>query len=314
VLYDDSRYWSNLTFVIYYNQLRLRVLPTAADTCMGATSELNTITAPLAISNGNNNNHNPLAAANGQLNVAQVTSLEQYFGQTTKSVLAPTQDNFSSMLLYTAEAALANGQLTWPLPPPMSTGVGQMECTNGSTFYSKMLMMPLTHSPKWTSLDSFDFRARLYYSIKVRGFDSICLLGATDEDIIEFTTQFALIDGLDKFVHISVRHSPITDKGLEVFLASIARSLKTFELIGKCRLSVTVIVIIIYVEFVGCNEISDSGLWTGLVPNLKCLAIQDCINVSDETIAAICQLLTSLKALHIQVSIKRLVNSSNKPI
>lgn len=42
------------------------------------------------------------------------------------------------------------------------------------------------------------------------------------------------------------------------------------------------------------------------MPNLKSLSIQDCINVSDETIAAICQLLTSLKMLHIQVSFEKL--------
>src|SRR5690606_32864787 len=72
-----------------------------------------------------------------------------------------------------------------------------------------------------------------YLSLKLRGFDSICLQGASDNDIIEFATQTALNDGLEKFANVSIRHSSITDKGLEVFLASNARSLQSFELIGK---------------------------------------------------------------------------------
>jgi hypothetical protein len=51
----------------------------------------------------------------------------------------------------------------------------------------------------------------------------------------------------------------------------------------------------------GCNEISDSGLWTGNVPKLETLIILDCINIADETIAAICQMLPVLRKLQIQV-------------
>lgn len=124
---------------------------------------------------------------------------------------------------------------------------------NGSSanFYSKMLMMPtasVTPTASTTAQSTYptlallsdqsqvaseaDCRSRLYLSVKMRGFDAICLQGATDADIIEFTTQAALSDGLEKFAHVSIRHSSITDKGLEVFLASIARSLQSFELIG----------------------------------------------------------------------------------
>lgn len=128
--------------------------------------------------------------------------------------------------------------------------------SNSANFYARMLMMP--HGPVTAAstttttghyqgtyptlallseqtqcISEADCRTRLYLSVKMRGFDSICLQGATDADIIEFTTQAALSDGLEKFTHVSIRHSSITDKGLEVFLASIARSLQSFELIGK---------------------------------------------------------------------------------
>lgn len=195
-------------------------------------------------------------------------------------------------------ALLPNGLThTWPPSAPTFVSAEQTTDSNGNAFYPKMLTMESSGTnapnatfysgaspPTMSSLGSLDPRTRLFVSLKVRGFDSICLYNATDEDIIELATHPLLNDGSssEKFTQVSIRHSSITDKGLEVFLASNARYLQSFELIG-------------------CNEIADSGLWTGLVPNLKCLSIQDCINISDETIAAICQLLTSLKTLQVQV-------------
>lgn len=55
----------------------------------------------------------------------------------------------------------------------------------------------------------------------------------------------------------------------------------------------------------GCNEISDSGLWTAIVPRLETLIILDCINIADETIAAICQMLPCLQELKLQVSLMK---------
>jgi F-box/leucine-rich repeat protein 16 len=50
----------------------------------------------------------------------------------------------------------------------------------------------------------------------------------------------------------------------------------------------------------GCNEITDNGLWAGLVPNLESLVITDCINIADETVGAITQVLPGLKELTLQ--------------
>ena len=55
-----------------------------------------------------------------------------------------------------------------------------------------------------------------------------------------------------------------------------------------------------FFSITGCNEISDSVLWAALVPKLEVLIIMDCINISDETIAAICHMLPNLKKLQIQ--------------
>lgn len=51
----------------------------------------------------------------------------------------------------------------------------------------------------------------------------------------------------------------------------------------------------------GCNEITDSGLWTSLIPRLESLTVLDCINVADETVAAITQMLPALTQLNLQV-------------
>lgn len=56
-------------------------------------------------------------------------------------------------------------------------------------------------------------RARLYSSLLRRGFHSLCLIGATDEDAVDLVTSFPLAS---KHVHsLSLRCSSVTDRGLE---------------------------------------------------------------------------------------------------
>jgi len=59
-------------------------------------------------------------------------------------------------------------------------------------------------------------RTRLYASLVRRGFDSLVLLGATDEDIPELTRGFPLAQ---RYVHsLSLRCCAVTDRGLEALL------------------------------------------------------------------------------------------------
>ncbi|XP_054159279.1 F-box/LRR-repeat protein 16-like [Oppia nitens] len=124
-----------------------------------------------------------------------------------------------------------------------------------------------------------EIKANLYYSIDVRSFDSIGMFGATDGDIVDFTSK-TRPTLLNRLTTVSLRNSSISDKGLEVLLSSLSSLLK--------------------LELTGCNEITDSVMWTALVPKLEILVIMDCINISDETVAAICQMLPNLKKLQIQ--------------
>jgi hypothetical protein len=69
-------------------------------------------------------------------------------------------------------------------------------------------------------------------SIEQRGLDSICLNGATDSDIIDFASKVSP-SVMRKITSGFLRTSSVTDKGLEIFLASLNQSLKHLELSGK---------------------------------------------------------------------------------
>jgi len=76
-----------------------------------------------------------------------------------------------------------------------------------------------------------EIKANLYNSIEIRGFDSICLFGATDGDIIDLTSRMPP-SVLLRFTTASLRNASISDKGLEIFLASLSQSITKLELSG----------------------------------------------------------------------------------
>ncbi|XP_053971977.1 F-box/LRR-repeat protein 16 isoform X2 [Hylaeus volcanicus] len=130
----------------------------------------------------------------------------------------------------------------------------------------EMRAMPLT------------YRSRLYASLVRRGFHSLVLLGAADEDIPELTHGFPLAQ---RNIHsLSLRCCAVTDKGLEALLDHLQG---LFEL-----------------ELAGCNEITEAGLWTCLTPRIVSLSLSDCINVADEAVGAVAQLLPSLYEFSLQ--------------
>lgn len=59
-------------------------------------------------------------------------------------------------------------------------------------------------------------KTRLYTSLVRRGFHTLCLSGATDEDVFDMVNSFPLAS---KHIHaLSLRSSSITDRGLETLL------------------------------------------------------------------------------------------------
>ncbi|CRK87477.1 CLUMA_CG001278, isoform A [Clunio marinus] len=121
-------------------------------------------------------------------------------------------------------------------------------------------------------------KVKLYNSIIRRGFHSIALSGATDEDALDIVHSFALAS---KHIHsLSLRCSSISDRGLEALLDHLQ---SLFEL-----------------ELAGCNEITEAGLWACLTSRIVSLSLADCINVADEAVGAVAQLLPSLYEFSLQ--------------
>ena len=119
----------------------------------------------------------------------------------------------------------------------------------------------------------------LYFeSLQVRGFDSVCLFGATDEDVSEFVAHFSTHK--KQIRAICLRCSNISDTGMDILFKKLPCLYK--------------------VELSGCNEITETGLWSCLNPKIVSLTISDCINVADDTVGAIAQLLPSLFELNLQ--------------
>lgn len=75
-------------------------------------------------------------------------------------------------------------------------------------------------------------RGDLYLSIEIRGFNAICLYGASDSDVFDFASRVSPA-ALKKFTFGSLRCSNVTDKGLDIFLASLSQSIKKLELSGN---------------------------------------------------------------------------------
>lgn len=121
-------------------------------------------------------------------------------------------------------------------------------------------------------------RRLLYESLQYRCFDSVCLFGAVDEEIADFINHCATFKKQIKF--ISLRNSNITDTGLEILC-------KKMPCLYKLELS-------------GCNELTETGMWSCLNPKIVSLTVKDCINIADDTVGAIAQLLPALYELNIQ--------------
>ena len=115
-------------------------------------------------------------------------------------------------------------------------------------------------------------------SFELRGFESVCLVSVSDLDICEFIDHCPRTK--KSLRAISLKRSTVTDAGLEVMLEQLG--------------SVTSL------ELSGCNDFTEAGLWASLQPRLTSLSISDCINVADESVAAIAQRLPQLRELNLQ--------------
>ncbi|XKL63036.1 hypothetical protein PGB90_005400 [Kerria lacca] len=121
-------------------------------------------------------------------------------------------------------------------------------------------------------------KAKLYASFIKRGFYSLGMIGAKDEDVTDLINYFPLGS---KHVHsLILRWCGISDRGLE-------------NLIDHLQ-------VLYELEIFCCNDLSEGGLWACLSPKIVSLKLADCINISDEAVGAVAQLLPSLCEFSLQ--------------
>ncbi|KAF6216231.1 hypothetical protein GE061_000571 [Apolygus lucorum] len=143
----------------------------------------------------------------------------------------------------------------------------------GPRYWSGIL--PVVHCRE---LKTQQERVKLYSSFVRRGFHSLALLSATDEDVVDLVDSYPL--SAKQLNSLSLRCSSVTDRGLETLIDHLQA---LYEL-----------------ELAGCNEITEAGLWSCLTPRIVSLTLSDCINVADEAIGAVAQLLPSLYEFSLQ--------------
>ncbi|CAL1285337.1 unnamed protein product, partial [Larinioides sclopetarius] len=187
--------------------------------------------------------------------------------------------------LWMDAAFLAN--FFWYFSPLERTKLPQVCRTWKDVLYQPVFwkqIMPVLHCRELrvTSGDlssTSELRKRVYSSLEKRGFHSLCLFGAGDDDVYDVVSNFPH-NYVRQVQWLVLRCCNVTDKGHEVLL-------EFFHEVTRLEMS-------------GCNEVTDAGLWASLHPRLVHLTLADCINVADESVAAIAQLLPSLQELNLQ--------------
>jgi len=148
----------------------------------------------------------------------------------------------------------------------------QISSTLSSVSISSLLS-PLSESNRIENI-----RKKLYTSIDNRGFDAICLFGATDDDIQDLVCKVT-VKAQRRIIVGRLNNCGLTNAGLELFIS-------TFNQVEELEIS-------------GCNEITNSFDLFGL-QNIRRLTITDCINIADGIAQKLIQILPQLDELTIQ--------------
>lgn len=148
----------------------------------------------------------------------------------------------------------------------------QISSTLSSVSLSSLLS-PLSESNRIDSL-----KEKLYSSLNNRGFDAICLFGATDDDVEDLVNKMPC-SAYKRIIVGRLNNCSISDRGLSLFVS-------TFNQIEELELS-------------GCNEITNCFELKALT-NLTRLIITDCINIADGLAQKLIEIVHQLDELTIQ--------------
>lgn len=148
----------------------------------------------------------------------------------------------------------------------------QISSTLSSVSLSSLLS-PLSESSRIESI-----KERLYNSLDNRGFDAICLFGATDDDIDDLVNKMPL-NAHKRIICCRLNSCCITNRGLDLLILKFTK--------------------IEEIELSGCNEITNCFDLKSLT-NLKRLIITDCINIADGVAQKLIQITHQLDELTVQ--------------
>lgn len=145
-----------------------------------------------------------------------------------------------------------------------------------STFSSlslSSLLSPLSESSRVECL-----KEKIYASMNERGFDAICLFGASDDDIEDLVGKMAA-EARARICICKLNNCSISNRGLESLLVTLSE--------------------IREIELSGCNEITNSFNLDNLT-KLRRLTVTDCINIADGFAQKLSPILAQLDELTIQ--------------
>lgn len=150
----------------------------------------------------------------------------------------------------------------------------QISSSTLSSISISSLLSPLSESSRVDSL-----REKLYTTLEERGLISICLFGATDDDIDDLVAR-TRPNGAQKQLRLArLNNCALTDRGLDTLA-------NTFSQIEE-------------LELMGCNEITN-GIDLRPLQRLRRLIITDCINIADGLAQRIVEVMHQLETLTIQ--------------
>ncbi|XP_050533637.1 F-box/LRR-repeat protein 16-like [Daktulosphaira vitifoliae] len=121
-------------------------------------------------------------------------------------------------------------------------------------------------------------KAAIFKSFAAREITAVTIYGAQDQDTVEFVNTYPFPS--KNILSLCLQSSSVTDRGLESFLDHLQ---------GVWQL-----------ELIGCNEITEAGLWACLTPRIVSLTLSDCINVADDAVGAVAQMLPALNEFTLQ--------------
>jgi hypothetical protein len=257
ILYADKNYWKDLVGGIDCNQLRREHLAE----CIMATLQSAKLKQQQQqlLSGSAKGNHQP--GGGGLLVGYSHAPPPLAFSNCSSSTNHPSQSNAA--------------------PAPHSAGIAnskssssQISSSTLSSISISSLLSPLSESSRVDSL-----REKLYTALDERGFDSICLFGANDDDIDDLASK-TRPNGAQRQIKLGrLSNCSITDRGLEVFLT-------TFSQLEE-------------LELTGCNEITNNIDLRGL-RQLRRLIITDCINIADGLAQRLIEIVHQLDVLVVQ--------------